>query len=228
MRSRNRPSKKKNAGKKKSTSQFIQQFLLQPRGFLMKPVQRFVVVADFKFVMNGATVGTPYSLAYLHSTSPTKANNGAATTVSMWTTVLTALMRKFLVTHIKIEIEVVSQETYPTILYLSPVNFQPPSTIAEAQLSIIQPHTRKHELAGVGSPNKVRLDLDIDLHQYGGFRPRGAEDSHWGGLNPASDPVDNMYAHIILDTNGVASVAGALATVRMSFIGLAAELNQNL
>jgi len=198
------------------------------RGFLnMKPREKFLVVADFKTVLNNATLLIPYCFAYINFSNPLKANGGAATNVWQWSTLM-GKKRKFLIEGAKATIDFEAQENFGQIPFQGPSNYQPPNTVAQAILTLCQPQTKTQMLGPVGSPNVKRLITYIDIAGYGGFNPRNSEDAHWGGLNPAADPSDNMYLHYGIDTNGLASVSGNIAHVRVVFYGVAAEFNDSL
>jgi len=222
--------RRKNANPKKRKqlplNEFMKSLQTRRRGFFnLKPRQRFHVTTDFRILLNNATVLSPYSYAYLNVSNPVKSNGGAATQVFMWS-ILTAMMRKYLITHVLVEMDIENQETFATIPALGAVNYLPPNTVAQAQLTLNQPQTIVRMISGVGSPNRTKISLAIDLQSYGGFNPKNSEDAHWGGLTPVLDPADNMYAHICVDTGGVANVAALLVNVRIGFFGIAAEFNE--
>jgi len=230
MSTRKRPLLKKVQKKPKnkfSWRNFLLNCLRSKRGlFQLKPRTKFVCTATFDITLNNATVLVPFCYAYLNLSNPLKSDGGAATTV-MYLTSVALNYRKFLIIAILAELFIASQEAYATVCNLSPCNFLPPNTVAQAQLSSAEIQTQTNMMSGVGSPNKIRLESFVDLVDFGGFDPKNSEDSHWGGLSPPADPVDNMYMHLSVDTNGAASVSGLFAHVKLHFLGIAAELNEN-
>jgi len=228
QRRKNNVSKRnKKIVKRKPLHEFMHGLLKSSRGFLMKSRQKFFVIADFKFVAGGATVLLPYTYNYINLSNPLKANGGAATNVWYWS-VVSALMRKYLITHIIVQADLESQELFGTIPFLGPANYLPANTVVEAQTTIQSPLTVTKIMAGVGSMNRAHLEISVDLLKLGGFDPLNSEDVHWGGLNPVADPGDNMYATLIVDTNGAASASGILVNVRVGFYGIAAEMGKSL
>jgi len=191
-----------------------------------RPRERFLVVANFKFVLNNATLINPFCYAYFNLSNPLKSNGGAPTSVSYWSQLIVD-WRKFLIFEIYSDVWIESQETFGTIAGMGPVNFLPPNTVAQSLISFAMPQTEVTMMSGVGSPNKTHLTRYVSLNDYGGFDPKNSEDAHWGGISPAADPVDNMYMSLLVDTNGVASVSGLLVNVRLYFHGIAAEINQS-
>jgi len=206
---------------------FMHGLFAAPRGYFnMHPRQKFFVVADSTLVLNNAVAGDLYDYAYLNLSNPIKCFNGGATSVWQWS-ILGGLMRKYIVTHAIVILDVVNQETTGVTVALGPVDYLPPNNTAQAKLTLAQPQTQVKVAAGVGSINKIRLEIAVDFSNYGGFNPLNAEDLHWGGLNPAADPFDNIYAHVCVDTGGVASVNGLFTNIRVGFFGIAAEFNES-
>jgi len=193
----------------------------------LAPRERFKVITVFNDVLNNASLVLPYAFAYVDLSTPLKANGGAATVVPYWS-ILTALCRKFFVEKTSVVVEFVNQETFGVDAFICPINFLPAQSIVQGRACLSNVRAKKRLISGVGSPNRCTLKSTQSVRNFGGFTPRTVEDPHWGNTDGSSDPTDKLYLEIGADTNGSASVAGILVSVKLIIYGWIAEPNTPL
>jgi len=167
-------------------------------------------------LLNQATLLNPFNFSYFNLTNPLISNGGSATAVPYFTA-WTGMYRKYRVRKFAILARFQNSETFGIIPFVCPLNFLPTSTAANNAAYVKNILAKKKISGGIAGMNVTSLSVSHTVAQMSGFANSDVEDAYVGLTDGSAAPSDNIYAVVGTDNNGAASVAGVLASVKVTF-----------